>query len=163
MINSSDHTSPVVIEAKPDSICSHCQMPVSKICHNLSSLPIQTCCVQLTLGLLPLNQYHLCFLCESTWKFMESISSYISQILSFSHFFLLGPENQCYYLTVASTFFFIKLTYFIVGMTEPAGRGGESRGGTSYSSFIRWPFEKTWKAHKYYNGYLLLSPWIFIN
>jgi len=27
-------------------------------------------------------------------------------------------------------------------MTEAAGRGGESRGGTSYSSFIIWPFEK---------------------
>lgn len=73
--------------------------------------------------------------------------------------FFLALENQCCFLTLINIFLlYIRLTYFILGMTEAAGRGGESRGGTSYSSFIRWPFEKTLKkkkSHKCYNRYFL--------
>lgn len=39
-------------------------------------------------------------------------------------------------------------THLMLGRRVAAGGGGESRGGTSYSSLPRWPLEKTWKEIK---------------
>lgn len=40
-------------------------------------------------------------------------------------------------------------TYFIFGMAETIGGGGEMRGGTSYSSLPRWPFENICKIDRF--------------
>lgn len=65
------------------------------------------------------------------------------------YFLYWEPQNYCLpYLYAWTNNLQIQWTHLMLGRRVEAGGGGESRGGTSYSSFPRWPLEKTWKEIK---------------